>query len=88
MDAVVKLLRLLPDVLSDGMMPPVHVRLVKTLVEDARNKLNAWQAKSSAVRKRIEMEGHASLLHAKQLKDFLSLITGISNANAVHQLSK
>ena len=76
MDAVVKLLLFLPDILSDAMVPPVHVRLVKKMAEEARGKLYAWEAKSSAARKRVEMESHASLLHANQLKNFLSLLKG------------
>jgi hypothetical protein len=76
MQAVKDVFERVANVLSDTLVPPVHIRAVKRLIEDARQKLDAWQAKGAVERNALERQAHANMLHAKQLKDFYSLLTG------------
>ncbi len=76
MEAVKKVFERVAGVLSDTLVPPLHIRALKRLIEDARKKLDLWQLKCASERKALEMQAHASMLHAKQLKDFYSLLTG------------
>jgi hypothetical protein len=76
MEAVKKVYEKVANVLSDTLVPPVHIRALKRLIEDAGKKLDLWQARCALERKKLEMQAHGSMLHAKQLKDFYTLITG------------
>jgi hypothetical protein len=76
MEAVKKVFERVADVLSDTLTPPVHIRAIKRLIEDAGKKLDVWQATCNWERKRLEMQAHGSMLHAKQLKDFYSILMG------------
>jgi hypothetical protein len=76
MESVKKVFERVAGVLSDTLVPPGHIRAVRRLIEDAGKKLDVWQARCVLERKNLEMQAHASMLHAKQLKDFYSILTG------------